>query len=69
LAAETLLSELTGEVLAAKEAVEASGGVITGQYLDPLGGKPLLLAVLPIDQVEPTPLDITASGGGIADED
>lgn len=28
---------------------------MTGQYLDPLGGQPLLLAVLPIEQVEPTP--------------
>ena len=54
-AAETLLSEITGDALAAKQAVEDAGGVITGQYLDPLGGKPLLLAVLPIDKVEPTP--------------
>jgi len=54
-ASETLLLELSGEALAAKEAVEQSGGIVTGQYLDPLGGKPLLLAVLPIDEVEPTP--------------
>lgn len=53
--AETVLRELTGESLAAKEKIERCGGVVTGQYLDPLGGKPLLLAVLPIDQVEPTP--------------
>ncbi len=31
------------------------GGVVAGAYLDPLGGKPLLLAVLPIDKVAPTP--------------
>jgi ParB family chromosome partitioning protein len=55
LATETLLPELTGDAITAKAAVERAGGVVTGQYLDPLGGKPLLLAVLPIDKVEPTP--------------
>jgi ParB family chromosome partitioning protein len=54
-AAETVCVELTGDAVATKEAVERSGGVVTGQYLDPLGGKQLLLAVLPIDKVEPTP--------------
>src|SRR5688572_634550 len=54
-AADTLLPALTGEVLAAREAVERAGGVVTGQYLDPLGGNPLLIAVLPLDQIEPTP--------------
>jgi ParB family chromosome partitioning protein len=55
LATETLLPALTGETLAAKEAIERAGGIVTGQYLDPLGAQPLLLAVLPIDRVEPTP--------------
>ena len=55
LATETLLPELTGDALAAKDAIERSGGVVTGQYLDPLGGSPLLVAVLPLDKVEPTP--------------
>src|SRR5437899_10007126 len=54
-ATETLLIELSGETLAVKHAVEQAGGVVTGQYLDPLGGNQLLLAVLPIDKVEPTP--------------
>ncbi len=54
-AVETLLPELSGDLLAVKAAIERSGGVVTGQYLDPLGGNPLLLAVLPIDQVAPTP--------------
>jgi ParB family chromosome partitioning protein len=31
------------------------GGVVAGAYLDPLGGNPLLLAILPIDKVAPTP--------------
>ncbi len=52
---ETTLAEITGDALVAKEAVERAGGVVTGQYLDPLGGKPLLVAVLPIEKVEPTP--------------
>jgi ParB family chromosome partitioning protein len=55
LATETALPQLTGLVLEARTAVERAGGVVSGQYLDPLGGNPLLLAVLPIDQVEPTP--------------
>ncbi len=54
-AAETVLAELSGDALATKAAIEKAGGVVTGQYLDPLGGQPLLLAVLPLDQVEPTP--------------
>ena len=55
LAPDTLLPELDGDALAAKAAVEQAGGVVTGQYRDPLGGHPLLVAVLPIDQVQPTP--------------
>lgn len=55
LATETMLAELTGDAQAAKEAVERAGGVVTGQYLDPLGSQPLLLAVLPLEAVEPTP--------------
>ncbi|HEX8794773.1 MAG TPA: ParB N-terminal domain-containing protein [Polyangiaceae bacterium] len=35
--------------------IEGDGGAIVGAYKDPLGGHPLLLAVLPIDKVEPTP--------------
>jgi ParB family chromosome partitioning protein len=54
-AAEALLAQLSGEALAAKEAVEREGGLVTGQYRDPLGGQPLLLAVIPLDRVEPTP--------------
>jgi len=35
--------------------VESEGGVVIGAYGDPLGKNPLLLAILPIDRVEPTP--------------
>ena len=54
-AAETALPEIIGDALVAKAAIEQCGGIVTGQYLDPIGGQPLLLAVLPIDRVEPTP--------------
>lgn len=54
-ASETVCIELTGEAIATKEAIERAGGVVTGQYLDPIGGRQLLLAVLPIEKVEPTP--------------
>jgi ParB family chromosome partitioning protein len=35
--------------------IQAEGGVVVGAYNDPYGGHPLLLAVVPIDRVEPTP--------------
>src|SRR5215471_12093463 len=35
--------------------IEKSGGCIVGSYKDPLGGHPVLLSILPIDAVEPTP--------------
>jgi ParB family chromosome partitioning protein len=35
--------------------IESEGGVVIGCYNDPLGGHPLVLAVLPIGKVEPTP--------------
>src|SRR5262245_50338414 len=35
--------------------VEADGGAVLARYNDPFGGKPLLLAALPLDRVEPTP--------------
>ena len=35
--------------------VQKEGGLVLAAYKDPLGGHPLLLAVLPIDRIEPTP--------------
>jgi len=35
--------------------VEGDGGVVLARYNDPFGGRPLLLAGLPVDRVEPTP--------------
>ena len=35
--------------------VEREGGTVVGAYRDPLGGSPLLFAILPIDRIAPTP--------------
>ena len=35
--------------------VGAEGGVVVGRYKDPLGGHPMVFAVLPITKIEPTP--------------
>jgi ParB family chromosome partitioning protein len=43
------------EVKALVERIERDGGAFVGTYRDPFGGHPLVLAVLPIGRVEPTP--------------
>ena len=53
--AETRLEELTGTAREAAERVESAGGRLLGAYSDPLGKQPVLVAILPIDSVEPTP--------------
>src|SRR5215469_16458021 len=35
--------------------IEKSGGCLVGSYKEPLGGHPVLLSILPINAVEPTP--------------
>lgn len=35
--------------------IETDGGSVIGAYLDPFGGRGLVIAALPIDRVEPTP--------------
>lgn len=52
---ETRSGDLSGDALAVRGLIEAAGGLIIGAFLDPLGRTPLLLAVLPLDKVEPTP--------------
>ncbi|HUQ77157.1 MAG TPA: ParB N-terminal domain-containing protein [Burkholderiales bacterium] len=54
-ALECRLDALSGEGNAVQTRVENEGGYVLGCYSDPLGKHPLLLAVLPIDAVEPTP--------------
>jgi ParB family chromosome partitioning protein len=54
-AAECLIEDRSGAVGELAAAVEKVGGCVIGSYKDPLGGYPLLLSILPIDAVEPTP--------------
>jgi ParB family chromosome partitioning protein len=35
--------------------IESEGGLVVGRYKDPLGGHPLVTAVLPVGKIEPTP--------------
>ncbi|HEY2905651.1 MAG TPA: ParB/RepB/Spo0J family partition protein [Vicinamibacterales bacterium] len=44
-----------GDLAPLARAVDADGGAVLGAYNDPFGGKPLLIAALPISLVEPTP--------------
>src|SRR6201998_1707326 len=53
--AECRLEQSTGAAADAAEAIAKAGGCVVGSYKDPLGGHPLLLSILPIDAVEPTP--------------
>jgi ParB family chromosome partitioning protein len=55
LPAEARLESLSGEARDAAERVEKVGGQLLGSYNDPLGRQPILLAILPIESVEPTP--------------
>jgi ParB family chromosome partitioning protein len=38
-----------------RERIAQEGGVVLAAYRDPLGGNPLIVAILPLDKVEPTP--------------
>ena len=38
-----------------KERIEKEGGAVLAAYRDPIGKNPLVIAVLPVDSVEPTP--------------
>jgi ParB family transcriptional regulator, chromosome partitioning protein len=53
--AECRLDQLTGAAADVGEAIEKAGGCVLGSYKEPLAGHPVLLCVLPIDAVEPTP--------------
>ena len=48
-------SEITGDLVAIADRVKKEGGLVVAAYRDPLGGHPLLVAVLPIDGIQPTP--------------
>jgi ParB family transcriptional regulator, chromosome partitioning protein len=52
---ECRLEQVSGSAADASEAIEKAGGCLVGSYKEPLGGHPVLIAILPIDAVEPTP--------------
>ena len=52
---EARLENLVADARAVADRIESVGGQLLGAYHDPLGKQPVLLAVLPIDAVEPTP--------------
>jgi ParB family chromosome partitioning protein len=53
--AETRLDTLGADAQAVAERIQNVGGHLLGSYQDPLGKQPVLVAILPIDSVEPTP--------------
>src|SRR5438128_7454492 len=53
--AECRLDSLPGEAEEARGRIESAGGLVLGAYSDPLGKNPLIVAILPIDSIEPTP--------------
>src|SRR5438046_4876703 len=55
LPAECRLDSLSGEPEEVRARIEREGGLVLGAYSDPLGNNALLLAILPIARIEPTP--------------
>jgi len=55
LPAECRLDSLSGDAEEARVRIEREGGLVLGAYSDPLGKNALLLAILPIGRIEPTP--------------
>ena len=53
--AEIMLDRADAEVAPLVAQVEAVGGAAIGAYREPLSGRPILLASLPIEAVQPTP--------------
>src|ERR1700692_2855828 len=53
--AECRLEQPTGAAAEAAGAIAKVGGCVVGSYKEPLAGHPVLLSVLPIDAIEPTP--------------
>src|SRR5256885_13359739 len=53
--AECQLIEPSGSAAEVAGAIQKSGGCVVGSYKDPLGGHPVIVSILPIDAIEPTP--------------
>src|SRR5437879_5860669 len=52
---ECRLDSLSGDAEEARVRIAREGGLVVGAYSDPLGKNALLLAILPIERIEPTP--------------
>ena len=53
--AECVLEKPSGAAVEVVSAIEKVGGCLVGSYKEPLGGHPVLISILPIDAIEPTP--------------
>jgi ParB family transcriptional regulator, chromosome partitioning protein len=53
--AECQLTEPSGITAEIAGTIQKAGGCVVGSYKDPLGGHAVLVSILPIDAVEPTP--------------
>src|SRR5471030_2522347 len=54
-AAEVVIAHDASEIAEVVALVRSEGGALIGAYRDPLGGRPLILASLPLSAVQPTP--------------
>jgi ParB family chromosome partitioning protein len=52
---ESFLDDLDALTQEVKNRIEKEGGLVLSAYRDPLGKNPLLMAILPLASVEPTP--------------
>src|SRR5262249_57466395 len=54
-AVECRLEASSADIREVVTRIEREGGSVIGSCRDPLGGSPLVIAVMPIDTIEPTP--------------
>src|SRR5579863_5232784 len=54
-AADVIIAMDSAEIADVVGLIRSSGGALIGSYRDPLGGRPLVLASLPLSAVQPTP--------------
>src|ERR1700722_4804470 len=54
-AADVVIAMDSAEIADVVALIRSAGGALIGAYRDPLGGRPLVLASLPLSSVQPTP--------------
>ena len=54
-AADCRLDASAADIREVVSRIDSVGGVVVGACRDPLGGSPLVIGILPIDSIEPTP--------------